>query len=169
MTLSVSEREQNLKQALAIMLDELGDTPLQMGYFDSRSPSFAQIHSTTWVDLVHGGFTKVVAGSFHQPTGRGWRKAMQITDRINEPSFRNQFAAFLAYLKRFVKGRQQDALVDLRKAAKELGIPFGWLCNAVESELVEHLCDGRQGPYWHSEQASGIVVVPRNFYMLPLP
>ena|SRR5438105_5427830 len=168
MTLSDSERRQNVAPALKVMAEALGDEGISWVYFGDGRPNSVSIPTAAWIDLVRGALVTAIDSreSLYQLTGYGWIRGLEAAGRTD--SARKRLGAFLGHLKSRVKGRVQDGIVDLHKAATELGIPFGWLSNAVEARLVEELCHGRQGPKWYSKPFSGIVIVPRDLGIRPL-
>jgi hypothetical protein len=97
-----------------MMLDAVADESVNWGYFDSRKSPWSEIHPATWADLVRKGLVTGMR-DIYKLTGGGWLEALCMTERIGERPFRDRLGKFLGYLKDHVKGRKQDALVDLHK------------------------------------------------------
>lgn len=162
-TISASERADNLNRALVLMLDATDSNPIDDVYFRPDDAEFASILATTWSELLGRGYIKnaVPSGPPHyQLTGGGWAKAMQVSERAETVEFQERLGKLTAALKQRIKGRSDEALVSLHELAGETQLPLGWVTNAIEADAIS-VFFRRRGATWRT--ARQVVSVPLDF------
>jgi hypothetical protein len=165
MTVSRDDRLENRALALELLLKFAGDQAVWcMDFLDpDEVPELKAVYPTTWKELDESGYVKRFGGlnyTLYQLTPLGWLRGLQITGQDQSPEFKERLGRLAAVLKISVKGRHEEAWVDLETVAKEANLPVGWVSNAVEAGAIEE-CFNRQGA--HLDDSQTVAIVPIDF------
>ena len=170
MTLSKTERSENIELALKLMMGELGDNAIDESWFEIDKPPYENIYSTTWQGLqdrywIEGRNT--MGRKRCQLTASGWLEGLRITGLLEAGEMKQKVGKLMAELKRFVEGRQDEAIVDIHGVVREAGVPFGFVFNIIESNYVDIVL-GRKGAEWHPQARGQLIKIPVDLGLEPL-
>ena len=156
MSLSKSERLENIHEALRKALTHLGYDAIDTKVLNPSDPVFEGIQPTTWQYLVDNRLVKERRAStwrHYEITGWGWRRALEVTGELETQEFKDRLGKLCAAFKDRVKGRQGSVFLNPQRVAEEIGIPWQWIFNVVDGRLIER-CFRQHGVRWNS---SGLV------------
>lgn len=165
MTVSRENRDQDLDDAIRMMMAELGDGWFALLFVNGDKAPYDKVLSTTWRELTRRGFVKDRGLKRLDFTSRGWLYGVMLLDLQNEPTFRENMSKLLATLKGYVRelGRQQDALVDIYQVSRDSGVSEDFVRNAISSKLLDQ-CFNLRGAYFPPEdQMQHVLVVPLDY------
>lgn len=134
-------RTADIQNALRLMVEALGDEPLNGVAFYPAEPRFNDLLNTTWRELLDQGFIEdrgEKPGPSFRLTPQGWLAGLHLTGALEQDGTRARAITIRRALKEHVKGRQAhyDALIDVRQLAEELQLPVGWVWNAMRANLL---------------------------------
>jgi hypothetical protein len=171
MTLSKKGRDRNMVDALALMLEQLGDeyTDSGQGVFDPTDPRFESIHRSSWADMEDLGYIrrddqitgKATANYLFTPAG--WYTAHARLDHTQKGSeFVTKLARVSKALKDCIKtGNRTETFEHARTIAETAQVSYSFLCNAIDSDAIDE-CFGQRGARWNG-RAGAIISIPANF------
>jgi hypothetical protein len=168
MTVSRDTRMDNLAKALKLMTQEVGENAIFRVVIEADKPEYAGILPTTWKELVDRYMVKDHGWDRYQLTGFGWLKGVQLLGLPEAPEFKRKMSQLAAALKGQVKGRQQEALVDVWAVAKESGVSEDFVWNAIESRLLDSCFRIKGAAFDPCDQNRNYVIIPIDFGMEPL-
>jgi hypothetical protein len=164
MTLSKIKLSENADLALRLMMEELGDEAIDH-LFQTDTPRFANIYSTTWQLLEDQRLVKRTHYIWkeYKLTGPGWLKGLEIRGARDEPEMQQRVGKVMAELKKRVDARQEEANEYLGSIATGAGMPENLLFNIIESNYIE-IVFRRKGVQWDPSSGHGFaVVIPVDF------
>jgi hypothetical protein len=165
MTLAKQDRGENLKNALRLLLQELGDEAIDLKLFDPLQPPLAEVVlSTTWDELESRAFIETVVPNVLALTGRGWIAALFASGELHSPAFQERIGIAFRTMKTYVGGRSNAQLVSLRHLARDTDLPEGWLFNVVEGRYLEEVSK-RRGAGWLKK--GRVIAIPVGFNVEP--
>ena len=167
MSLSKEDRLKNIKDALKIMLDRLGERGMYVEFFSPQDPSFSNIHSTTWQEMERRGLIRghhMQQSDSYDMCGPGWFYAMELAGKLDTPEFNERFGKLSAAVKRKVDGRQQRQPTTVEALAQETALPAHWIYNIIKSNVWRHRNHRIGVEFDHQE----VVWIPSDFNMEPL-
>lgn len=168
MTEPLTRRKDHVREALRLMVRDVGDSWTRECYFRPTDPQFAGLIQTTWREMLDADL--VESAGVHllfRLTPFGWYTGLRLAGRLDSEELRERASKLAAALKGHVKGRHDlhDSLVDVRQLAKETALPVGWLCNVFDADLLQKLFPkGRM----NARMEKLLVRVPPTFGMDPL-
>ncbi len=141
MPIDPKRRASDLATALTLMAQRQGDEPLNGVSFSPQQSGFESLASTTWRELLDAGLIedrREKPGPTFRLTPHGWLTALEISGALQEQAVRERAIAIRRALKARVKGRNAhyDTHVDVRDFAGEIGLPIGWVWNAMRANLL---------------------------------
>ncbi len=144
MPINEDRRAADLKSALTLMVEAQGDEPLHGVMFSPSQSRFQGLASTTWRELLDDGLIEdrgEKPGPTFRLTARGWLAGLKCSGALERPDIRERAIRMRRDLKARVKGRQDvyGACVDVRDFAEEIGLPIGWVWNAMRANLLQAL------------------------------
>lgn len=154
MSLSKAERLENMQYALRIALIHLGDNAI-LTWLDASDPVFGNVLLTTWkhlTDTWHAIEHRTSTSLSYELTGLGWRRALEVSGELQRPEFKERLGKLCAAFKDTLKGRQSQTSVILREFAKQIGIPWQFIFNVVDSQMIEY-CFKQRGVAWETRAA----------------
>ena len=171
MTLPKRDRDANVVQALALMLEQLGDeyTDSDQGVFDTTDPRFETTYPTTWADMEDLGYIRRDS----QITGRatpdylftseGWYSAH---DQLGHTQKGCEFVSKLARVSKALKdcikiGNRTEALERVETIAETARVSANFLYNAIDCRALDK-CFGQGGARRHGPNGVWIFI-PANF------
>ena len=83
---------------------------------------YRNVLPTTWKELLDRGLITSFSHNRYQLTTIGWRKGVQLLELDKEPAFRGKLSRLAATLKDQVKGRHEEAYLDIFHAAQFSGL-----------------------------------------------
>ena len=155
--------EANLSNALALLLDRLGERPIYMDEVVNDDLTVAHISRNTWQELTDRELVTARDGigcCRYQLTGSGWREALKLTGQLDAPEFQERFGRLNTVLKSLVNGRKEKGFAQTHIVAAQARIPESWLFNTLESCIWEHE-QLRRGA--SLDDSKSMVVVPIDF------
>lgn len=165
MTLSDQERAANIDLAFPLLIAEINEKAISRTFLDPAAELFREILSTTWKELCDQGWAEeceLYGQQRYRLTGKGWIEGLARIGAGRDAKLLDRLGRLSAELKRCVKGRDTDVIVELAKLVQDVQLPEGWVFNAVESNAFENL-QGRRGVTW--KERGLLVRVPLNFGM----
>jgi hypothetical protein len=153
--------EANLSNALALLLDRLGERPIYMDEVVNDDLTVAHIYRTTWQELTDRELVTARDGigcCHYRLTGSGWREALRVTGRLDTAEFQEHFERLNTVLRTLVNGRKGDVFAQTHIVAAEARIPESWLFNILESRIWEQVHRRRGAAL---DDSKTMVVVPR--------
>ena len=163
MPLPPAERVKNLELAVRLMTEEIGDEPIYMRYFDAHKDPYTAINSTTWRELDDRSLVTDTGHRTYQLTGRGWLAGIRQLKLITDPQFRDKMSKLSASLKRRVKGRAADDLVDIFTIEREAQVPTGFIYNAIKSHLLEEEFQIKGASFAPDDKNENHLIIPLNY------
>lgn len=161
------DREEDLKTALSLMLQELGDRAIDTSFFNPAQPPFkGQILGTTWQELVRQGCVESVGPPQYRLTGKGWQLGIATSGILQSSAFQGRLARLLATMKRHVKARKDSVVVPLQQLAVESGEAEGWVFNVIDSK-ASSTGNQRVGASWFGGEKGRLVEIPVDFNLQP--
>jgi hypothetical protein len=163
MTLAPDERAENCREALKLMLERVGDEPVDEIFFGPKdlegvlTTSLDDLHSRNFIEEISPG------GEFSL-TGRGWTAALLVTGANSEKTLEERIGKLFSTMKGLVKGRHEPAVVRFRTLVAEIDLPEGWVFNIIEGKYMEEVCR-RKGASWFKK--GRLVLIPVGFGVEP--
>jgi hypothetical protein len=167
-TLSRDARIENFSLALKLMTREVGDHQIWQVFIEADKPEYQAILPTTWKELVDRSMVKDRGWNTYQITGSGWLAGVQLLDLPNTPDFQRKMSRLAATLKKQIKGRQEEALMDVWALANESGLTEEFIWNAIESRLLDTCFNLKGAAFDPYDQNRNYVIIPIDFGMEPL-
>src|ERR1017187_8848436 len=138
MTVSRDDRVVDLADALRKMAEHVGENAVWRVDISIEDERYRDVLATTWKELLDRGLIKSFSHNRYQLTTIGWRKGVQLLELDKEPAFRGKLSSLAATLKDQVKGRREEAYLDIFHAAQLSGLTEDLVCNVIESRLLDH-------------------------------
>ena len=152
-----------------LRLRQLGDGAIDTTLFDADAVPFAgQILRTTWEELTRAEYVSEITKTRYRLTPKGWLLGLELVGASQSPEYQERLGKILAALKRYVKGRKESAVVELRRLAQESGEPEGWIFNIIDSRASSSTGSGRVGAAWFSNERGRLVEIPVDFNLEPI-
>ena len=147
MPIDPKRRVTDLAQALTLMVERLGDDQLMA--FSPTDPGFESLAPTTWYELLDSALIEnrgEKPGPSFRLTPGGWLMGLRLNGALEQPHVRERAITIRRALKARVKGRHDiyGARVDVRAFAEEIGLPVGWVWNAMRANLLQALFPNHQ-------------------------
>lgn len=141
MSLSDARRIEAKAAVLAALAELLGDRAIFETHFKIAHEAFKDIPVTTWRELLDEGLveSKNTLGEQRVSlTPYGWLRGIELSGRIENAETRDRCVRLIRGLKKVVKGRSStmDRLARLDGLATEIGVPWGWVYNALKADLL---------------------------------
>jgi hypothetical protein len=168
MSLSPEERLGNINRALELMTLEIGDNPMNLGFFEHDKTPYTEIYSTTWRDLEERGLVKDTGHRIYQITARGWLAGARYLGWTEKQQFRANMSRLSATLKDQLEGRDDDALVDIYQLQRESGLSTGFIYNAIKSRLLDEEFGIKGAWFAPDDENENCLIVPLNYGERPL-
>lgn len=142
MPIKNDRRAGDFTRALKLMVEAQGDEQLNAAVFSPSQPQFQDLIPTTWSDLLDDGLIEdrgEKPGPTYRLTAQGWLAGLECSGALECPDIRARAITMRRALKAHVKGRREpyDAHVDVRDFAQEIGLPVGWVWNALRANLLQ--------------------------------
>ena len=173
MTLSVADRQKFATFVLRTMATEVGlDLEYPSVHFSVSDPKFADVPTTTWIELKDHKRVKLVAhpdGPAYRLTGSGWVSGLEAAELLQSEEVKVRAQAVVKALKQHVDGRNyhHDPLIEIAMLAMNSGQTEEWCYNAVHSGLLKRLFPAKNmNAYW--DDSDGGVRVPATFGQEPI-
>lgn len=167
-TIARQDREENLRVAFALMLENLGDRAMDTTFFSpAQQPFENRILRTTWEELVRQEYIEKVCQDQYRLTPKGWQIGIAITGTLNSSAFQERLGRLSAALKRHVKGRHDSVVVPLQDLAIDSGEDEGWIFNIIDSQ-ADDPDDKRIKARWFEGERGRLVIIPVDFNMRPV-
>jgi hypothetical protein len=165
MTKSREDRLASIDEAILLLMDNLHGRSIMEVFIDERFMD-DRILSTTWDELKDRYFVRETNSRYtYTLSGLGWIIGLKLRGDFETDALKGMAGALCAALKDRVKGRQDDAMVQVAELAVETGIPEAFIRNAVEADLFYELF-GTKGAAWASfEDRRRFILIPRGFGM----
>jgi hypothetical protein len=170
MSLSKTERSENIELTLKLMMEELGEHGINEVWLDIDKPPYENVYSTTWQCLQDRYWIEVrntMGRKRCQLTASGWLEGLRITGLLEAGEMKQKVGKLMAELKRSVEGRQDEAIVDMFRIVTEADVPFGIVFNIIDRGYVDRVL-GRKGAVWHPQARGQLIKVPVDFGLEPL-
>jgi hypothetical protein len=141
MTVSTERRKDHVRATLVRMVDAVADSHRLDHGFRPDDPRFDSVLPTTWRDMLDAELIENRSRHDFVLTPFGWITGLRLRGWLAGDECRARARKIVQALKRRVKGRHgiHDELVDVRTLAGEIGLPLGWLANAMEARLIERV------------------------------
>jgi hypothetical protein len=143
MSVSKEARTKDLVDLLTAYVAAIGDRfrlEIMVGPHDDGFMTFLP---TTWVELEQGGLlaprhTFGTNGETWELTADGWLAGLELSGQIESTDLRERAVMLAQGLKALVKGRSSAVapMVDERDLGPQVGLPVGWVRNALECNLL---------------------------------
>ena len=164
MTLSNQNREENMAEALKLLLERLGDRAIYVEFLND-DPAFTGVYPTTWKDLEDSHLVSSRPGPswcWYHLTGEGWLEALQFTGALDTVEFQDRFGRLNATLISFTDNRHEKGFKQIHVVAEKAGVTEDWLSNILESRIWENKYN-RHGAEFDDSKTS--VIIPTRFNM----
>ena len=165
MSHSKEERQANVNLAIELLFERLGNQWIREVYFDSNDGALAALYPTTWLELTERYYFLTQEDdepTLYQLTTAGWVEGLKRKQLLNHPDFLATVGELCSALKRSVKGRSEDALVEFDEIVKETKLPKGLLCNIIDADIIDYELK-RYGAKWRRSFEGRLLDVPLNF------
>ena len=171
MTLSKQTRDENMVQALALMLEQLEDeyTDSTQGVFDTADPRFESILRSTWAEMEDRRCIRrddQITGKTtldYLFTPAGWYTAH---DRLGHTKKGTEFVSKLGRVSKALKDcikteNRTETLEHAKTIADTAEVSYAFVCNAIDSGAIDR-CFGQRGARWLG-RAGGYISIPANY------
>lgn len=144
MTVSISQRRNEMAQILTRFAERLRDNYHFAEMIGPQDEGFTEFNTTSWRELQDEGYLKpqhTFGSAQYSLTAGGWLKALKLSGELESPNVRSRGIALARALKTLVKGRDVhfDQIADERELAPQTGLPGGWIYNALSCNLLNDL------------------------------
>jgi hypothetical protein len=164
MSISKEERLSNLRLALTLFVEQLGDEYYKKSLIGRNDKDFDRIFSTTWQELIDKGYLRSVAnGFFLELTAMGWREGLKLAGKLEDTVFIASLGRISKALKDRVKGREQGDLVIVQEIADTAQVPIGLVRSVIDSKLLMHRFNQVTAKWANSQDDWHLIEVPTNF------
>ncbi len=152
---------------LRIMVTAVGDEPIIPCHFHPSDPRFSDLLQTTFHELVRQSYIETTGERppVYRLTPEGWLEGLRQLGELEGQRIHERATAIVNALKARIKGRHSEEHLDVEALANEIGIPVGWVWNALESNLLERLFPERG---FDGVLDGRLIRIPRTFGMPPL-
>jgi len=164
MTISRNDRMEDLKDALKRMTEDVGEQAVWRVDIGVESERYKHVKNTTWKELLDRGLVKWFCPGYYQLTVGGWRAGVQLLGWDKGSELQGKLSKLAALLKDQVKGRHEEAYIDLYHAAQQSGLTEDLICNIIEGHLFEHSFKTKGA----TMDTDNTIVIPIDFGMVPL-
>lgn len=164
MTISRNDRMEDLKDTLKRMAEDVGEQAVWRVDINVESERYQHAKNTTWKELLDRRLVKWLCPGYYQLTVAGWRAGVQLLGWDKGPELNGKLSKLAALLKDQVKGRHEEAYLDLYYAAQQSGLTEDLICNIIEGNLLEHSFK-MTGARLDTDNT---IVIPIDFGMEPL-
>jgi hypothetical protein len=136
-----------MRELLTAFVRRVGDRMFAEIVVGPSDDALSTLELTTWMELEQEGYLKP-QHSFGcqewQLTARGWLKGLEVSDQLNSHATRSRATELARALKAHVKGRASShgEIADERDLAPRIGLPEGWIYNALASNLLNEVFPG---------------------------
>lgn len=170
MTLSKTDRQKNLDEALLLLMEDLhGCSVSIMGAFINERFLDSRILRTTWDELKERHLVRETNSRYmYTLSGNGWIQGLKLRGEYCTDELKAITRKLSAALKDKLKGRQCEEMVTVAEVAEKSGLPEAFIRNAIESDLIHELF-GTKGATWASDEDRGkFISIPVGFGQKPL-
>lgn len=154
----------DLKDALKRMVEDVGEQAVWRVDIHVESERYKHLQNTTWKELLDNRLVKWHFPDYYQLTVGGWRAGVQLLGWDKGPELNGKLSKLAALLKDQVKGRHEEAYIDLYHASQQSGLTEDLICNIIEGNLLEHSFN-MTGARLDTDNT---IVIPIDFGMEPL-
>ncbi len=166
MSVSKNEREENHRDALGLMMEELDDRAIDTTFFNPGRPPFdGRVLRTTWEELERQGSVESLSSPQYRLTAKGWLIALEVLGASKSRDYMERLGRLLATMKAHVTGRTESAIVPLQQLAEESKEPEGWIFNVIDSR-ASSTGNNRTGAEWI--ERGRLVSIPVDFNLEPV-
>lgn len=165
MSLAKTVRAENHKIALKLMLEQLGEQPIDTAFFESSSKAFENVLRTTWEELRDQGYLEKM-GERCRLTPKGWLVALEISGLRQSETFHKHIGRVFAVMKGHVEGQKDSVVVPFRQLVDESQESEGLVFNIVECKPSSSE-DERARARWYNGEKGRLVEIPVNFNLDP--
>ena len=165
MTLSKTERADNIELALKLMMGELGEYGINELWFEINKPPYENVYPTTWQHLEDQYLIERfdTMGARHCGlTGYGWLAGLRVTGTIQAPEIQEKVGKVMAELRKHVEGREEKEFEHVEAIADAAGVRSGFVYNMIASSYIETVLN-RKGAQWHSRAPERMIEIPVDF------
>jgi hypothetical protein len=169
MTISANRRTDDVRAAVSKLTELVGDDHRIVNHFSPDDPRFSDFLETTWRELLDADLIEWRNRSLVL-TGRGWTTGLRLCGRLQSTEVRHRAQTIVEALKARVKGRHglHDECVDVRNLARELGLPVGWLWNAMDADLLQKVFPKDRMNARLDQQHKLLIKIPSTFGSDPI-
>jgi hypothetical protein len=163
MSHSPEKRRENKEEALRSMVIEAQDQMILTTTFWPSDDRFKDIYDTTWLELEHDYLIESTSPKepiLYRLTGSGWIAGLRLTEIWTSTAFREKAGKLSEMLKRKIKGRHEDVIVELQDVIQGSTLPSGFVYNAIESHLLQELYNIHDAQW---DDYKSHLVIPRTF------
>jgi hypothetical protein len=168
MSLARNDREENHRDAFRLMIESLGDRPIDTTLFDADHTAFHAVLRTTWEELERSDYVSAIGSRRYRLTPKGWLLGLEIAGLSQSKPYAERLGKLFAAMKRRVKGRKGSAVIDLRTLSEESGEPEGWIFNVVDSRASTGENFRRTGAGWFDNERGRLIEIPVDFNLEPV-
>jgi hypothetical protein len=162
MSLSNKEREGNIVLAIRLMMQDLGE-PYEWQEHDAATEKFADVHRTTWDELVERGLVKASTFDRYSLTGDGWIAGLKVIGQFDDPNFREKAGKLCRALKARVKDGREWGCADRTELASETGLSEFFIYDAIDSHLLREMSNRTDATWSPDDQMKNSIDIPPRF------
>ena len=126
---------------LRIIVTAVGDEPIIPCHFQPSDPRFSDLLQTTFHELVRQSYIETTGERppVYRLTPEGWLEGLRQLGELEGQRIHERAIAIVNALTARIKGRHSEEHFDVEALANEIGMPVGWVWNALASNLLERL------------------------------
>ena len=137
MTISTTDRRRDFLRTLVVMVTVVADRAVMHVRFEPGQKPVEATLPTTWDELQQRGIVSdksTLTRPQYSLTPDGWADGL-----VSRPpdDLQERCGRLAAALKQVVKGRELDGFTVLKDLASAAELPDGWVCNAVQGNLLD--------------------------------
>lgn len=165
MSLSNEERKENIVLAVRPMMQNLGEP--YRGYdaqeHEATTGKFADVHRTTWDELVERGWVKATSFDRYLLTGDGWIEGLKVTGQFDDLNFREKAGQLSKGLKARVKNEREWGHAHRTELASEIGLSEFFIYDAIDSHLLRKMFNKTDATWSPDDQMKNYIDIPPRF------
>jgi hypothetical protein len=150
MTISKRSRDQDEASAFHALVDQFLRCRVYDASFSPDVEPFSKCRNTTWQSISLGGWlnrTEISGRPHYALTPSGFAEALRRVVIPRDQGLKEELGRLQGAMKRYVKGRNADAVVDFEDLQRDSGLPEEFVFNAIECSLAEEILNEHGGSW----------------------
>jgi hypothetical protein len=162
LSLSNEERKENIVRAIRLIMQNL-DEPYEWQEHDATTEKFADVHRTTWDELIERNLVKASSINRYSLTGDGWIAGLKTIGRFDDPNFQKKAGLLCGALKAKIKNERAGAVTTRLEIAAETGFSEYFIYDAIDSHLLREMFNRADATWSPDDEMKNYIDIPPRF------